>query len=141
MLQPVQGSEAGRRVVSEAALGKGPKGEPVLLGCRCDACANEMVPPVVVCPVCGGEAMTTTVQPGEGVLYTHTTVHVGGATWKRPLRLGYVDLPNGVRIFAQLDGDAFAIGDRVAFDVSTLGRETDGTELVGYVFKRVGAAR
>jgi uncharacterized OB-fold protein len=54
-----------------------------------------------------GEAM-----PDAGTLYSFTTVHVGRARTDGPFAVGYVDLPNGVRVFAHLTGTP-SIGDRV----------------------------
>ena len=43
------------RLVGAEAIGTGKDGRPVLVGSHCRACDQEMVPPVDVCPVCGGE--------------------------------------------------------------------------------------
>jgi len=76
--------------------------------------------------------------PREGVLYAFSTVHVAPKKWTSPMRIGYVDLPDGVRVFTHLAGDGFAIGDRVVADLGPVGRDDTG-ELESFVFKRVPA--
>ncbi len=136
MLETLDRAVGGERLIGAAAIARGANGEPVLLGCKCTACQKEMVPPVSVCPVCGGEDMREAVQPGEGVLYSYTVVHVGPKRFRRPLALGYVDLDNGVRVFSHLEGDTFKIGERMKFDVAIVGRDPDETDLTGYVFRK-----
>lgn len=142
MLQAGEAGAAGggQRFIGSEAIGYDANGRPVLLGCRCNGCANEMVPAVEVCPVCGAEDMVQTVQPGEGTLYSYTVVHVGHARWRKPLAIGYVDLANGVRVFTHLEGEGFSIGETMTFDLATIGKDPDGVELTGYVFKRKGDA-
>lgn len=126
--------DRGGELIGGAAIGSGADGMPTLVGCRCTGSGTEMVPPVPVCPVCGGERLELRERPREGILYSHTTVHVGPPRWKRPMRLGYVDLDNGGRVFAHLDGEELAIGDRLAFGLAKIGRDDDGADLLGYVF-------
>ena len=136
MLETLDRAGHGERLIGAVAIGRGPNGEPILLGCKCTACEREMVPPVPVCPVCGGEDMREAVQPGEGELYSYTIVHVGPKRFRRPLALGYVDLDNGVRVFAHLEGETFAIGERMKLDLAVIGRDPDETDLTGYVFRK-----
>lgn len=39
-----------------------------------------------------------------GTLYAFSTVHVAPAIWETPYVIGYVDLPEGVRVFGKVDG-------------------------------------
>ncbi len=43
--------------------------------------------------------------PAEGLLYSWSVVHVAPKPWVTPYVIGYVDLPNGVRVFAHIGGD------------------------------------
>lgn len=72
--------------------------------------------------------------PRRGVVYSLTNVHVGPQRWRKPFAVGYVDLDNGVRLFAHLRGAA-AIGARVELRRGAIGVEADGTPVVGFVFE------
>ena len=49
--------------------------------------------------------------------------------------LGYVDLPDGVRVFTHLAGQGLAIGDAVEVDIGTVGEDENGT-IESFVFRR-----
>jgi uncharacterized OB-fold protein len=133
-------SEEGPRFIGSAAFSRDSDGTPLLIGSCCTACGVETVPPVPVCPVCGDENVKEREQPREGTLYSYTVLHVGPAKWRRPLALGYVDLPNGVRVFSHLDCEAPKIGEVLVLGTATVGRDFDGAELQSYVFRRKDAA-
>jgi uncharacterized OB-fold protein len=43
--------------------------------------------------------------PTKGVLYSWSVVHVAPKPWLTPYVIGYVDLPNGVRVFSHIGGE------------------------------------
>ena len=49
--------------------------------------------------------------------------------------IGYVDLPDGVRVFTHLDGTDFAIGDTVEVSLGVVGQDENGA-IESFVFKR-----
>ena len=67
-----------------------------------------------------------------------TTLHVGPRQWLRPMSLGYVDLPNGVRVLGVLHGEGHAIGNKVTLSHGQVGTDTDGTVLNNFVFVPMG---
>ena len=74
--------------------------------------------------------------PHSGTLYAFSVVHVAPKKWRKPMRIGYVDLPNGARVFTHLDGADLAIGDEVEVDVGTVGDDEDGP-ISSFVFRKV----
>jgi uncharacterized OB-fold protein len=76
--------------------------------------------------------------PSRGKLYSFTSVHVGPTKWRRPLNVGYVDLENGVRVFAHLQGSHFAFDQAVDLDVANVGVTAEGVSLQTFVFKNSG---
>jgi uncharacterized OB-fold protein len=42
--------------------------------------------------------------PQRGVLYSWSVVHVAPKPWATPYVIGYVDLPNRVRVFSHIGG-------------------------------------
>jgi uncharacterized OB-fold protein len=74
--------------------------------------------------------------PRTGTLYAFSMVHIAPKKWKLPMRIGYVDLSNGVRVFTHLEGSDFAIGDTVEVGIGIVGRDENGA-VESFVFKRV----
>lgn len=86
----------------------GKAGSPTLLAGRCMHCNETFFPRLNICPRCL-EALETITLGNIGILYTYTIVHVAPRGFTGPYAIGYVDLPEGVRLFAQLDVQDFAI--------------------------------
>ena len=81
------------------------------------------------------ETIRAQAMPREGTLYAFSVVHVAAKKWKKPMRIGYVDLPNGARVFTHLDGDDLAIGDTVEVGVGTVGEDEEGP-ITTFVFRK-----
>jgi uncharacterized OB-fold protein len=113
-------------------------GMPALIGGRCSACGLQTFPRYAVCPGCMSEEIAEEPMPSRGVVYSLSTVHVGPPRWHKPLTLGYVDLPNAVRVFSHLRGDC-RIGDTVTLDLAEVGREKNGIPIKSFIFKSVEA--
>jgi len=79
-------------------------GEMRLRGARCPACGTRIFPAAPVCPHCNAEALEALELGATGILYAYSTVHVAPAAWETPYVIGYVDLPEGVRVFGKVDG-------------------------------------
>jgi uncharacterized OB-fold protein len=116
------------------ALGQDSQGHPVLRGARCNSCGTAFFPAAEICPSCGAEDIAASDMPRTGVLYSFTTVQAGPAKWRKPMRLGYVDLPNGVRVFSHLSGDGLAIGQTLELATAELADDADGP-LIGFIFR------
>ncbi|MDX2910192.1 Zn-ribbon domain-containing OB-fold protein [Streptomyces griseiscabiei] len=92
-----------------AALG--PVAARPLRGSRCPACAVTVHPADPVCPRCGGPAEPVVLST-TGTVWTWTVQryapksppYVPPEGGFRPFVVGYVELPEGVRILAVLDG-------------------------------------
>jgi uncharacterized OB-fold protein len=118
-----------------AAIRWDDSGQPQLIGSHCLACDVRLSPPVSVCPNCASETLEIEAQPRTGSLYTFTVVRVGPATLFRPFGIGYVDLPNGVRVLAHLKGEGWAIDQQVVLDFADVGVDADGRHIGAIVFR------
>jgi uncharacterized protein len=111
-----------------------------LLAAECDACSTLTHPPVRECHSCGGYSPEPKLRPlsGRGRVYACTTVHVAHPAFTTPYTVGFVDVPEGLRIVAQVRADAGepAMGDQVAVERGVL-RVEDGEPVEGYVFRVV----
>ena len=117
-------------------VGRDADGRVVLIGAACPECGTRFFPATPVCPHCASEAVAPEAMPRTGTLYSFTTVHAGPRKWKKPMVVGYLDLPNGVRVFAHLRGQV-AIDDVLELDLDTICEE-DGQPIEGFVFRPAG---
>jgi uncharacterized OB-fold protein len=110
-------------------------GRAMLIGGRCADCGSETFPRVPVCASCMSENIRPQAMPREGTLYAFSVVHVAAKKWKKPMCIGYVDLPNGARVFTHLEGN-LVIGDTVEVGVGTVGEDEEGP-ITSFVFRKV----
>jgi len=74
---------------------------PYLLGYKCDGCGRVWFPKLEICPGCWTKLKQIALSR-TGKLYSYSIVHVGQRGIKWPYAIGYVDFPEGVRIYSQL---------------------------------------
>lgn len=109
-----------------------------LTGSRCSACGMLVFPAVAICPTCLSEATEPFAFSGQGTVYTYTVLHTAARGWEAPYVLGYVDLPEGVRIFTHLTGvppEDFRIGMPVHMIETEPVVNFEGMEVVSYKFE------
>ena len=126
-----------------------PAEQPQLIGSRCAACGVVTFPAQSGCPGCGREEMAVTPLARRGTLWTWTSQdflpkepYAGPETEEdfAGFLLGYVELPDGVRVESRLVGverDEVRIGMDLEFTLIPFGRDADGTELLAYAFQPV----
>jgi uncharacterized OB-fold protein len=113
-----------------------------LVGSRCERCKISFFPKRTFCNNCFGHDQINEVELSKtGTLYTYTTAYRSRPNMKAPYNIGFVDLKEGVRIFAQLfdvSPEKLKIGMEVelVFRVMT-GVSGEGESLV-YGFRPAG---
>ena len=76
----------------------------------------------------------------EGKLLSFTVSYVGPKGFETPYAYGWVDLPEGIRLFSLLT-DCKPFEDRLKLDMplqmvmGTLAKDPDGTEVYGFKFR------
>ncbi|MDA8252098.1 MAG: OB-fold domain-containing protein [Rhodospirillales bacterium] len=112
---------------------------PYLKGYRCRKCGHLDFPRPSPCPHCWGEQFETVPLSRRGVLYSFSDIFVGQAGMKVPYVFGYIDLPEDLRIFAQLDGGvgSFRCDDPVELTVGAIRSNRDGLPLISYKFRKI----
>jgi len=76
-------------------------GAPYLLGYQCGDCGKVWFPKLDICPECW-TGLKQIALSRTGKLYSYSIIHVGQRGIKSPYAVGYVDLMDNVRIYAQL---------------------------------------
>ncbi len=107
--------------VKEGLVTGAGKDDVTLLGSKCLACKEVSIGTNPVCLNCGSDQIESIKLSSEGELWTYTVVrhkppgeYLGPDPFQ-PFGLGLVELAEGVRIMAPLEGetDAFRIGDKL----------------------------
>ena len=85
--------------------------EEKLMGSRCKQCGALFLPPRPICIKCHGEDMAWVQMNGEGKLAAFTCIAIGpsfmiaeGYNRKNPYCSGVVELEEGVRVDARIEG-------------------------------------
>ena len=107
-----------------------------LIGTECADCATKLFPPVHVCPDCMSENVGEIELSSDGTLYSWSVVHVAPPNWRVPYIAGYVDLPDGVRVFTHVvgaDPAGLEMDMPVSLTIATLGEDA-GAPVESYAF-------
>lgn len=106
---------------------------PKLAAGKCAACGALSFPKAIVCPACLSDEIATAHLASKGTLYSFATVHQAPKSWIVPYTLGYVDLEDGIRVLAHIEGTP-TIGARVSLGLGRVGTDAKGAALMSYVF-------
>jgi uncharacterized OB-fold protein len=115
------------------------EGETVRLhASRCERCGGLTFPPRRQCAACGG-AEDPVLLSGAGTLYSFSEIHVAPKGFATPYVVGYVDLPEGLRLFGQIEGRAaeLALGQELAVTLGAVRRDAAGRPVISYKFKGI----
>ena len=125
-------------LIAGAAVRIEEDGRPTLIGSECADCATRVFPPAVLCPECMGEDLSPVALGRSGRLYSYCTVHVAPRGWSVPYIAGYVDLPEGVRVFTHVVDAAerqLSMEMEVELTTAVLGTDGDGAAFSSYAFR------
>ena len=111
---------------------------PYLKGYRCEKCGQLDFPKLSPCPNCWGEGFEMVPLSRKGTLYSHSYIYVGQPGLKTPYIIGYIDLPENLRIFSMLEGkmESFRCGQEVELTVGPIRMNRDGLPIISYKFKK-----
>jgi uncharacterized OB-fold protein len=113
------------------------KGKPVLIGSRCKRCGKVFFPRRSVCGECYGKDLEEIPLSTRGKLYTYTIAYVGPRS-EVPYAFGYIELPEGVKVFALLteaDPGKLKVDMDVELTTKIIKSSIDGREVLVYAFK------
>jgi uncharacterized OB-fold protein len=109
-----------------------------LMGNRCKKCSQVSFPPREICSRCYSEAFDRIRLSTKGKLYSFTLIGYPPPGLTAPYAIGYVDLPEGIRIFSILS-DWDRVGLKIGMELELIfGRfkeDKDGNEIFTYKFR------
>lgn len=108
----------------------------VLLANKCKSCGEIFFPKARLCLNCIKEDMEEIVLGRRGKLYSYTIAHMPSTHFEPPYAIGYIDMPEGVRIFSPLkmvNDKPFKVGMEMEVVIERLWQEGD-KEVMGYKF-------
>jgi uncharacterized OB-fold protein len=120
------------------AVRREPDGTVRLVGSECRECATRVYPPSDVCCECMSENMSPLAMGPAGTLYSYSVVHAAPRGWTLPFVAAYVDLPEGVRVFAHIvdvDPALITMDMPVEATIAVLGSDEQGNPVESYAFK------
>lgn len=129
---------AERISIKEGAFVEDPEGGRLLAN-RCKSCGQVFFPKASFCLSCLNEGMEELKLSRRGKLYSYAIGYMPSSHFQPPYAIGYVDMPEGVRIFAPLEimeDKPFSVGMDVEVMIEKLWHEDD-KEVIGYKFKPV----
>jgi len=111
----------------------------VLVGTRCEACGKVSFPRKYVCPGCFSEDLKTVPLSKKGTLHTYSFSVMGPPDLEKPFVVGFVDLPEKVKLFSLITGygpDAkdLEIGMEMDMVLGPVKKDVAGNHLYGYKF-------
>jgi len=113
-------------------------GRVALVATECNACSKRVFPPTDVCPECMAEDLSNLTLGPRGTLYSWSLVHAAPRGWTLPFVAAYVDMPEGVRVFAHVvgvDPEKLKIDMPVEVCMAVLGKDETNAVVESYSFK------
>lgn len=127
-----------------------PSDQPQLIASRCLSCGELTFPMQESCPACTSRSSEEVLLSRRGTLWTWTVQHfpspsppyIGPGTPDdfEPLAVGYVELPEGIRVEGHLtenDATALEIGMEMELVIEPFVRDDEGVELMKFAFRPV----
>jgi uncharacterized OB-fold protein len=123
-----------------------PSKSPQLIGSRCAACGEVAFPKQNSCPNCTGGETDEILLARRGTLWTWTIQHfpppsppfIGDSKNFVPFGVGYIELPEGVRVEARLtesDPAKLAIGMEMELVIEKFAESEEGGALMTFAFQ------
>ena len=129
--------EMKNRVPFKEGLIEEVSGKWVLKGCRCKQCGKIIYPVRKVCLNCLGRDLERLDLSRNGKLYSFTIVHMPSEHFQPPYAIGWIELPEGIRIFSQIRGwqeHPLKTGMDMELAIEKFWDEGE-TEVIGYTFR------
>ena len=113
-----------------------------LIGGKCQVCGAIAFPKRAVCHKCRKDTVEEVPLGRRGKLASFTVAWAAPEGIKPPMVLGYVDMPEGVRLLSMITNcepkiDALELGQEMDLVFEEIRRDDEGNQVVAYKFKPV----
>ena len=118
------------------------EGKPRMLGTHCRKCGKVSFPFRQICVFCHSREVQKAYLNPRGKLHTFTICRVPVPNMTPPYAVGFIDLPEGLMIFAQLahwNEKELKIGMEMELVQEKLKNDKEGNEIYTYKFRPVKA--
>jgi uncharacterized OB-fold protein len=125
------------RVPFKEGLFEEVSGKWVLVGCKCKQCGKVVYPVRKVCLNCLGRDLERLNLTRNGKLYSFSIVHMPSEHFQPPYAIGWIELPEGIRVFSQIRGweeHPLKTGIDMELSIEKLWDEEE-KEVIGYTFR------
>lgn len=115
-------------------------GEVRLIGMRCPVCNTRTFPAKDICHECANEkGLEPAPLSPTGTLYSFAEVHAAPKGFPSPYVIAYVDLPEGVRLFGQVEHPAaeLKMDETVRVVLGQVKTNADGVPVISYKFRKL----
>lgn len=112
-------------------------GRWILVGSKCKQCGQAFFPQREWCLNCSGRDLERIDLGHSGKLYSFTIVHMPSEHFEPPYAVGWIELPEGIRVFSQIrqwQEYPLKIGMDMELAIEKLWDE-DEREVLGYTFR------
>jgi uncharacterized OB-fold protein len=117
---------------------QGSEKEARLVGVHCRACGKYAFPPRPLCIFCHSKDVEKTHLSPKGRLHSFTICHIPVPQMHSPYAVGYVDLPEGVRVFSQLENwadGALRVDMDMELVIGRIKTDPEGKDVLSYKFR------
>lgn len=113
---------------------------PYLKGYRCKKC-GQLDFKVALCTGCWGEEFEVVPLSRRGKVYSFSDIYIGQQGLATPYIFAYVDLPENLRVFAQLEGEVntYRCDEEVELTIGPIRMNNDNLPIMSYKFKKIAA--
>ena len=108
-----------------------------LIAKKCSECGNIQFPQKGFCQKCLNEQLDDVLIGQKGTLFSFTTTFGKFSNMTGPFDVGYIELPEGIRVFAPIrkeETEEYAIGMEMELEEADLWEEED-TVITGYRYR------
>lgn len=111
-------------------------GKLIQMGGKCQDCGKTSYPAVERCIFCGSENTKKIPLSQQGTVFSFSVTRVPVGPYKPPVVGGYVDLPEGTRVYGQIKAgpENVKVGMKVKVETGVIWTEKDGKEVIGYYY-------
>ena len=125
------------RVPFKEGLFEDISGKWALVGGRCKQCDKIIYPLREVCLNCLNKDVEKLTLSRKGALYSFTIVHMPSEHFQNPYAIGWIELPEGIRIFSQIrcwQEVPLEVGMDMELEIEELWEEQE-KKVIGYIFR------